>query len=962
MSDGLSPAPCGCCTGVTQETPEPITNRPALPAIGYRAGRYATFSASLLASLSSPDFAALGPLRTRDPSDFTIALLDAWAVSLDILTFYQERFANEAFIRTAIDQRSVFELAGLAGYAPSPGVAASAVLAFTLSAAPGSPPSVVIPAGSRVQSVPGPGQSAQVFETSADLTAQPGWNALPAQVSGTWQLSGADTTTWIAGTANNISPGDALLFVRAVAGQPQAAGPADVHYVTAVSPSPATGSTQIWWDGPLSADFAAGEGADTVTIFTFRTKAALYGATAPSPQVLSATIPGLSDLPPGGSIWDYTPNADNAISLDASYPGVRPPPPGQPGIPPQWAVFTGVQISSGTGLRKIIGVVEFGFGSEEFKTFGPGDAPSPATWFFQVTAASETSPDRYTVTAKTTQLTLAPGGQLGLGGTQPTLSSMVSAIVGSTPNITAYVGSTQLTPAGLPITAASQSSAYPWQPGLLAPVYGGTVAVTGGQQIAAGQPVAVSGRALRIGVSGGNFTPAAQAGRSPVTPGQVFIVAAFPPAASTTAPDTTWQVTTLSGVAGTLVVPSLAPAQLLPSQPGDPQAAEAAVVQSVSVKGDITTLVLANPLAGIYDAATVTVNANAVLATNGQTVQEILGSGNAASPALQFTLKQAPLTYVPAPSGNGSVSTLQVWVNNLRWHETASMLTAGPADRVFVTSTNAAGFTVITFGNGTQGARPPTGTANIRALYRTGIGSGGMVAAGQLSQPLDRPQGLSGVTNPGPATGAQDPATAAQARASAPLPTLTIGRVVSLEDYQNYALSFAGIGMAVATWTWFGSIRGVFLTVAGAGGAVLQPGDPVVTALVQAIGQIGDPHVPLQVVAYQRVLFTFSASVLVDLANVTWPQVSGQAWQALTAAFAFGQRALGQGVAASEIIAIIQQVPGVIAVQLQGLTRTGQAPVPGQATLGAAGPQPPLGAELLLLDPATQGQIGQWTS
>ena len=71
------------------------------------------------------------------------------------------------------------------------------------------------------------------------------------------------------------------------------------------------------------------------------------------------------------------------------------------------------------------------------------------------------------------------------------------------------------------------------------------------------------------------------------------------------------------------------------------------------------------------------------------------------------------------------------------------------------------------------------------------------------------------MTNPAAASGGADPATADQARASAPLPTLTIGRVVSLEDYQNFALGFAGIAKALATWTWFGDIRGVFLTVAG---------------------------------------------------------------------------------------------------------------------------------------------------
>lgn len=65
-----------------------------------------------------------------------------------------------------------------------------------------------------------------------------------------------------------------------------------------------------------------------------------------------------------------------------------------------------------------------------------------------------------------------------------------------------------------------------------------------------------------------------------------------------------------------------------------------------SVSGDITTLSLMNSLARIYDATTVTVNANAVEATDGETVQEILGSGDAGNAALEFTLKQSPLTYV----------------------------------------------------------------------------------------------------------------------------------------------------------------------------------------------------------------------------------------------------------------------------------------------------------------------------
>ncbi len=939
MSNGTTQAdgqPCDCCTGLTQQTPEAIANRPALSSIAYRAGRYSTFNASMLAALSDPAFPALAPLRTRDTRDFSIALIDAWAVALDILTFYQERFANEAFLRTAVDQRSVLELAGLVGYVPAPGVAASAVLAFTLSGAPGSPASVLVPAGSRVQSVPGPGQAAQVFETSADLTADTGWNALPAQTTTPWRLAGGDTSTWITGTANSVSLGDALLFVRAQDGNPAGTGPADFHYVTAVAPDPASGNTQIWWNGPLSDAFPAGQDASQVGLYVFRRKAALYGAQAPSPQVLSGPyipdVPGYQTESAGGGTvpavtWNYQyAEGTCQINLDASYPGLAPP----AGGPPQWLVLT-----------------------------APG-----VTAFFQITAVAETSPDRYTLTAKTTRLTLAAGQAVPAepAAELPGLvDSLLSALVPDTPNVTAYVQSVPLALADLPRTSWSQDSQYPRQPGMLAPVSGSSVPVAGGQQIAAGQPVGVSGQCLRIQVSSGTFIPASRSGGSEAAAGQVFVTGSFPPGTDPATGHQLWAVTTLSGVTGTLSVPADAFA-LLPSAAADPQAGEAAVVQNVAVSGDVATLTLAAPLARSYDASTVTVNANAVMATNGQTVQEILGSADAANDALQFTLKQAPLTYLPVPAGSGAQSTLQVWVNNLQWHETLSLLAAGPADRVFVTSTNAAGDTVVQFGNGTQGARPPTGTANIRAVYRTGIGGAGMVCAGQLSQPLDRPQGLSSVTNPGAASGAADPATAGQIRASAPLPTLAIGRVVSLEDYQNYALAFAGIAKALASWTWFGSVRGVFLTVAGQDGAPLCTDDPVVTSLIGAIRLCSDPHVPLLVASYVPVLFTCSAAVKVDQADYAPDQVLAQVWQDLSAAFAFGQRQLGQGVAASEITQVIQQVAGVTAVQLQGLAPTGAAAQgPGAAMLCASGPQPPAGAQLLQLDPATQGHIGVWS-
>jgi hypothetical protein len=911
---------CECCTGITQETPETVVNRPALPAIAYRVGRYATFNASMLASLSDSAYAPLRLLRTRDPADFSIALLDAWSVALDVVTFYQERLANEAFLRTAVEQRSVFELARLIGYVPSPGVAASATLSFTLSNAPGSPDNVLIPAGTRVQSVPGPGQKPQVFETAADLTARIGYNALPAQTSLRWQLSGGDTSTWIQGTANKLNLGDALLFVRASGGIPNTTGPGDVHYVTGVQLDTVNQMTRIAWGGALSGSFPSGMGAADVCIFVQRKKAALYGAQAPNAAALPSSVTGNIPGHNGTGDWNFFQYKDNqTINLDASYPGLAP----GPGTT-QWIVLTGLGYTS----------------------------------FFSVTAAAESNPNMFTLTAKTTQLTLALG-QILTGDTALSLDEVLWEFVGETRNITAYVGSDLLTPASLPLLNWSANPGVQLRTGMLAPVSGTSVTVAGGQQIAPGRPAGLSGKRLRLKVlpsAGATFTAAHSTAALGVTDYQIFLVDAYPPEIDPNSNLPAWTVLTLSGVAGTLVINDEF-VELLPADKNDALTGEAVVVSTVSVDGDLTTLGLKSALQRIYDTSTVTLNANSVDATHGETQQEILGSGNAANDSLQFTLKQSPLTYTTAATSSGIQSSLSVWVNNLRWQEVPNLLNAAPADRVFITRVNPAGNVVVQFG----GARTPTGQTNIRAVYRKGIGSPGMVAAGQLSQPLDRPQGLLSVTNPSAASGAADPASADDARTRAPLPTLTIGRVVSLEDYQNFAVAFPGIAKAVASWTWFSGTRGVFLTVAGEGGAVLAPDDPVVSSLVTALRELGNPYVPLQVAPYSPRLFQLAANIKVDQSLYDIKQVLAQVWQNLSAHFAFDQRLLGQNVTASEIIGVIQGTTGVLAVQLPGLFLSGAPAGSGVTPLCASGPMPPAGAQLLLLDPASQGSLGVWS-
>src|SRR6266508_4206939 len=185
---------CGCCEGTEQLTPEQIVNRPGLNALAYRMGTHATFLETMKARLSNYFFDIpreavneqgqpwvervypLSGLTMRAPDDPAIALLDAWATVGGVLTFYQERIANEGYLHTATERRSILELARLVGYALRPGVASTAYLAYTIDS--NFKEEVIIPAGARSQSVPGPGELPQSFETSEKLAARAVWNNL----------------------------------------------------------------------------------------------------------------------------------------------------------------------------------------------------------------------------------------------------------------------------------------------------------------------------------------------------------------------------------------------------------------------------------------------------------------------------------------------------------------------------------------------------------------------------------------------------------------------------------------------------------------------------------------------------------------------------------------------------------------------------------------------------------------
>src|ERR1044071_1715513 len=212
---------CGCCEGLKDHTPLEVINQPGLAAIVYRVGTHADFKQSMLARLSTSRLLSLKDLRTREDDDFSIALLDAWATASDVLTFYQERIANESYLRTATERRSILELARAIGYELRPGLAASTYLAFKMDeplanlppgVAPSAPTRTTIDIGTKVQSVPEPGEQAQIYETVEQIEARIAWNDIKPRLTVRHTLASGTSNLLFAGTAANIKAGDGVLF------------------------------------------------------------------------------------------------------------------------------------------------------------------------------------------------------------------------------------------------------------------------------------------------------------------------------------------------------------------------------------------------------------------------------------------------------------------------------------------------------------------------------------------------------------------------------------------------------------------------------------------------------------------------------------------------------------------------------------------------------------------------------
>ncbi|MGZ5276542.1 MAG: hypothetical protein ACXWCU_11525 [Caldimonas sp.] len=882
--------------------PRAIFNRPGLDAIDYRIGDYIAMRAHILAQIDGDP--ALAGWTHRLPDDPGIALVEAAAIVGDILALYQETYANEAYLRTAQWRDSVAELVRVLSYRLAPGLGGRARFALAVK---GDRP-VTIPKGfaitAKLPSAPKPAQ----FETTAAFEARPALSKFhlyrPRFVPQI--VNGSDTFQLDAGNDLALAKGDRLLV-----GTADGTTLTHTQILIVEKVWEAFGIRHVKTSGRIASLLGGRVFAPVATplasVSSALVSAALPLLSAPAPMLLSAPLVPLGPL-------TLRPSA-GVLSGGLSF------------LP----AFSGV-LGAGLGLALLgsaASLQAYKIGAS-VRHFGH-NAPATRVAIDANGHASEVG------VSYVRRLNANQGDPAG-----PALRPQQWPLEGEVAAFSA--GTRVLVEANL----SADASGAPARKRVLER----GVSQVDRQSLAWGSLTGAStvlqlDDDVAIAESG---TTLASADIRGITVHQVVgtgfrIRAASQPTGAASGHSLDYFGSRADALA-------LVDRTLLLGLASGPRAVQ---VQAVDAGGGADprfhalTLDASVRLADFdHDTPSVDVYGNLVDTTEGKSeVDAPIGDGDARESFQTFALPKAPLTYLlDTASVPPQLPELEIRVGGVLWRRVASLFARGPREPIYIVREDADGKSFVQFGDGRTGARLPSGRGNVVAHWRTGSGAHGLPAGADKPSAAKRLPGFDDLWMLEPATGGAAPESAAHARLAAPTTMQSLGRIVSLADFEAEALSLPGVLKARAAWQVQDGAPLVVLTVLCASA---EPADAAAIdlALRRALAARGPARWPLAVRNGSR------QRILIGLAVAADPSLRSEDI-ALAIAAALGvedddpaddldlgarglmhwrMRNFGDGVHGSQILAAVQNVAGVRWVEIERLQI---APV--ALTLGVAAP------------------------
>ncbi|MGE0691308.1 MAG: hypothetical protein AB7O87_12035 [Candidatus Nitrosocosmicus sp.] len=879
-----------------------INNEYGKSALDYRFSNYEGFRQRMLGRLNQ--YPSLSLLNTRKNDDLAVSVIDAVATIGDVLTFYQERIANEIFLRTCTERKSVVELANTVGYMPRPGAAARVELAFTVEDAPMANriEQVVIPKGSRVQSIPEEGQMPQIFETTKTIEARPEWNEMRPKTKHKQYLAEClkNREFFFQGTDNQIKIGDGLLV--SVGGDKFFVFVDDVKIdldkqITAVTiESIDNGNDTSEPQSDLvridnlqvekkSTNFKVEElqnyvdslkldmnefqrvnnskidhdeqegilGNEENFVCIFKIHARIFGHNAPMHESLpddlkyhgEKLVEKSRPTPESGPPDDLEATGgggenNNNDDDDANTYTYKK----YYGIYPiNWDSEDNGAINKNTYGKDFTDYSlyldnKYIVAKNQYLILNQQEGPSSKYSIQKIIFANSETITEFTLVGNTTGLKLDPVSRCKNGNPEDEPSYNEF----NRRRTNAFLDSEILKMA----FNEKDNEILTGDSILLNKLIIG---------INKGQLVAVNGVLNRF-----DFTSE----RSRHLHKEIF---------------------TINSVE---------------------------YVKDHADNEKIYTRLVFDRSIPNYRIDTVTINANVSSATHGETVVETIGFGNSSKQVLKYKLAKNPLTYIEAITATGVKNTLEIRVDDVLWHQSTSLFGLDKNSKNYVIRHDEAQNTFVLFG--ASGQLPSFAGHTIEAKYSTGIGLEGLLKENQLTILVDRPLGLKGVTNPLPSRGGVDPEATDSARSNLSLPINALERIVSLTDFEDFARAFTGIGKAKASKLKLNDEELVHLTVA--------PNDMALLGIQQDYQNLKDNinfykdfTSKFMVGECIDKVFNISAKILVS-SDYLFEKVRDNVIELLRERYSFSSMSLSESVPSSMVIGLIESIDGVEAVDL----------------------------------------------
>ena len=682
-----------------------ITNDPYLPLINYRIGSYSTFKYSMIEAIKK-DIVFKDRWTDYSQSNDGIVLVEMWAYLLDILSYYQERIANEAFIRTAQLRESVIRQCKLIDYKLTPGVSATTFVQFIAE----KDRSGTISTGFKLLTKPISGKEPLVFETDEEIFISSKLNDINLAVPKI--RYSLQTGVKLNGRYDNLKPGDFILVVKKdlefsdpqygtdwavtrlvtlpIVVTPSSSTATIVASATATSQNDVTRViTELGWE-----DIGFSFDSENSQVYLLSISMYVFGYNAPSMLVLKRLYQDPNDnvgskytpakLPGIVSDQDTTQELPkNNLRLDRIYDGLK--------------------------INDFVVVMDQ-------KKVAANSKYSDATKLFQIKKISETIAINYGLSSRVTILTVDRDFSEDMTDKTNGFDIRSTLVLGKPIELSIVEEDIDETQRKIKVEGGSKSD----------------------------KPRTLLLDTVYTELKEGMYISMTDSGQTD---------------------DLGYNISEIHRITS-----------VTKSEDG----------------GSQTIITVAEPFEHEFDKVTTKLNANVAPASQGETIKdEILGSGDASEQYQEFMLKQMPVTYTPSALENtGAKNSLEIFVNNVKWQEVESFVDSMPTDRHYVTSIDEEDKMSATFGNGKYGSLLPTGIDNIHAKYRKGIGAAGNLAyQNTIAVIMGTNPALKSVTNQIGSSGGADKENEDDARVTAPRSLKALNRAVSLEDYQNLALS-----------------------------------------------------------------------------------------------------------------------------------------------------------------------------